>query len=129
MQSARSAAFVCGPGLQFFLVLHPLVGTSLHLRGCILVIMLARRRRERSVAGTFTYIYDCEEPLPIQGSCATHRARAAGAQRPTEMLPALQGLLLEEPDLSGPVRENIEKFVASRLLSSHPISVSHWDRK
>jgi len=59
-------------------------------------------------------------------------------QRLTEMLPAPQGLLLEEPcplglveepDLSGPVQENIEKFVASRLLSSHPISVSHWDRK
>ncbi len=50
-------------------------------------------------------------------------------QRLTEMLPALQGLLLEEPDLSAPVREYIEKFVASRLLSSHPISVSHWDRK
>jgi len=59
-------------------------------------------------------------------------------QRLTEVLPALQGLLLEgpcslglveEPDLSGPVLENVGKFVASRLLSSHPIAVSHWDRK
>jgi hypothetical protein len=59
-------------------------------------------------------------------------------QRLTEVLPALQDLLLEEPcplglveepHLSGPVQENIEKFVASRLLSNHPIVVSHWDRK
>ena len=59
-------------------------------------------------------------------------------QRVTEVLPALQGLLLEErcllglveePHLSGSVQKDIEKFVASRLLSSHPIAVSHWDRK
>jgi hypothetical protein len=50
-------------------------------------------------------------------------------ERLTEVLPALQDLLLEEPYLSGPVQETIEKFVDSRLLSSHPIAVSHWDRK
>jgi len=58
-------------------------------------------------------------------------------ERLTEVLPALQGLWLEEPcplglaehRLSGPVQEAIEKFVASRLLSGHPIAVSLWDRK
>jgi hypothetical protein len=61
-------------------------------------------------------------------------------QRLTEVLPALQGLLLEpeepcplglveEPHLSGPVQENIEKFVALRQFFSHPIAISHWDRK
>jgi len=59
-------------------------------------------------------------------------------QRLTEVLPDLQGLLLEEPfplglveepHLSGPVQENIGKFLAARRLSSHPIVVSHWDRK
>ena len=61
-------------------------------------------------------------------------------QRPTEVLPALQVLLLEpeepcllglieEPHPSGPVEENIEKFVALRQLSSHPIAISRWDRK
>src|SRR6266576_1463495 len=74
-------SFVSQVCRSIFLVPHSLVGTSLHLRGCILAITLARRHRERSVAGTFTSIYDCEEPLPIQGSCATHRARAAGARR------------------------------------------------
>ena len=58
--------------------------------------------------------------------------------RPTEVLPALQGLLLEglwplglveDRSLSGPVLETIEKFVASRQLSGHPIAVSPWDRK
>jgi hypothetical protein len=59
-------------------------------------------------------------------------------KRLTNVLPALQGLLLEEPwplglveepHLSGAVRETIEKFVASRLLHGHSIAVSHWDRK
>jgi hypothetical protein len=59
-------------------------------------------------------------------------------RRLTDVLPVLQGLWLEEPcplglvqepHLSGPVQENIDKFIASRLLSSHPIAVSPWDRK
>jgi hypothetical protein len=47
----------------------------------------------------------------------------------TKELPALQSLLLEEPHLSGPVQETIEKFVTSRLLYGHPIVVSQWGRK
>jgi hypothetical protein len=49
-----------------------------------------------------------------------------------EILPALQGLFLEEVDLAGPVQEAIEKFVAARQLSGHPITVSHyshWDKE
>jgi len=49
-------------------------------------------------------------------------------ERVGEVLPALQSLFLEELHPSGPVQEAIEKFVAVRQLSSHPISVSHWDR-
>jgi hypothetical protein len=45
----------------------------------------------------------------------------------TDMLPALQSLFFEERHPSGPVREAIEKFVAVRQLSGHPIAVSHWD--
>ena len=45
---------------------------------------------------------------------------------PTEMLPALRSLLLEEPRLSGPVQETIEQFVAARKLVGHPISISRW---
>lgn len=50
-------------------------------------------------------------------------------QRLTKVLPALQGILLEEPHLSGPVRETIKKLVTSRLLHGHPIAVSQWERK
>jgi hypothetical protein len=49
-------------------------------------------------------------------------------ERVGEVLPALQSLFLEELHPSRPVQEAIEKFVAMRQLSSHPISVSHWDR-
>jgi len=45
------------------------------------------------------------------------------------VLPALQSLFLEEPRPSRPVQEAIDKFVATRQLSNHPIVVSHWDRK
>jgi len=52
-------------------------------------------------------------------------------ERASEVLPALQSLFLEEPHPAspGPVQGAIEKFVAARQLSSHPISVSHWDRE
>ena len=49
-------------------------------------------------------------------------------ERVTEALPALQSLFLEEPLPSGPVQENIEKFVAARQLAGHPITVSCWKR-
>ena len=47
--------------------------------------------------------------------------------RVTEVLPALQTLFLEIPRASGPVQESIEKFVAARQLSGHPIAVSFWE--
>jgi hypothetical protein len=47
-------------------------------------------------------------------------------ERVVEILPALQGLFLEEVNLAGPVQEAIEKFAAARQLSSHPIAVSHY---
>jgi hypothetical protein len=47
----------------------------------------------------------------------------------TEILPALQSLYLEELHPLRPVQEAVDKFVATRHLSNHPIVVSHWDRK
>jgi len=47
-------------------------------------------------------------------------------ERVVEIFPALQCLFLEEINLAGPVQEAIEKFVAGRQLSSHPITVSHY---
>jgi hypothetical protein len=48
--------------------------------------------------------------------------------RTTEVLPTLQNILLEEPQLSGPVQEGIQQLVATRQVSSHPIAVSRWVR-
>ena len=48
----------------------------------------------------------------------------------TEMLPALQGLFLEVPQPSEPVKKVIRKFIFSRQLSGFPIAVHHrnsWD--
>jgi F-box-like len=47
----------------------------------------------------------------------------------TGVLPALQTLLLEDVSLSGPVQEVIGSFVSGRQFSSHPVAVSHWERK
>jgi len=46
----------------------------------------------------------------------------------TEVLPALQDILLEELQPSGPVRESIEQFISARQLTSNPVAVSLWDR-
>jgi len=48
--------------------------------------------------------------------------------RVTEALPALQNLFLEEVHPSKPVKKAIEKFVAARRVSNHPITVSQWER-
>jgi hypothetical protein len=50
-------------------------------------------------------------------------------ERVTEVLHALQTLFLEEKLPSGPVQENIRKFVAARQLTSHPITVARWERE
>jgi hypothetical protein len=47
-------------------------------------------------------------------------------ERIVEILPALQGLFLEEARPARPVRKAISQFVAARQLSSHPITVSRW---
>jgi len=50
--------------------------------------------------------------------------------RLTEVLPKLQHIFVEELEPSGPIRENIGKFVAARQLSSHSqaIAISVWDK-
>ena len=49
--------------------------------------------------------------------------------RAVEVLPALQNLYLEELHASGVVQEAISQFYFARLLSSHPVAVSPWERK
>ena len=49
-------------------------------------------------------------------------------ERITEVLPSLQNIFVEGLEPSGPFQENIEQFVATRLLSDHPIAISDWDK-
>ena len=49
--------------------------------------------------------------------------------RITEVLPALQNIILEPADLEpGPFRESFWQLVAARRLTGHPIAVSRWER-
>jgi hypothetical protein len=48
--------------------------------------------------------------------------------RTTDVLPALENLFLEGFQPSGPLHQGIEKFVAARRLTGHPVAVSRWDR-
>ena len=48
--------------------------------------------------------------------------------RTTEVLPTLENILLEGLSPSGPLQKGIEKFVAARQLTSHPVAVSRWER-
>ena len=47
--------------------------------------------------------------------------------RMMEVLPALQNISLRGLQPSGPVQEDIRQFVASRQVTSRPITVSRWD--
>ena len=51
----------------------------------------------------------------------------AGA-RTTEVLPALDNIFLEGLQPLRPFHEGIERFVAARQLTSHPVAVSRWDK-
>jgi hypothetical protein len=68
------------------------------------------------------YLYLCKKLPPL---IAPTLQELVG-ERETEVLPALQTILLQETLSSGPVPETIGKFVAERELSSHPITLSHW---
>ena len=48
--------------------------------------------------------------------------------RTTEVLPALQNVLLEGFQPSEPVHEGIRQFVSARQLSSRPVAISAWER-
>jgi hypothetical protein len=48
-------------------------------------------------------------------------------ERSTEVLPTLENIFLEEFQPSGPLHEGIEKFVAARMLTGHPMAVSRWE--
>jgi hypothetical protein len=48
--------------------------------------------------------------------------------RATEVLPALQNVLLEVFQQSEPFQEGIAQFISVRRLTNHPVAISTWDR-
>jgi len=70
MQKLGSAGFDSGTVLYLMLGLMSVSffqpGGPLHLQTSMLPIKLARRHREREVAGTLAAIHYCEEALPSQ---------------------------------------------------------------
>ena len=44
------------------------------------------------------------------------------------VLPALENIFLEGPQVSGPGQEVIKRFVARRQFLGHPVTVSRWNR-
>ena len=85
--------------------------------------------REGVASRPWTYRH--EGSLPIRENCAFNRTRDTRlvGEKVTEVLPALQCLLLEGLHTSGPVLEAISPFITAREQSTHPIVASYWDRK
>ena len=67
-------------------------------------------------------LYICKEFT----QCIALALQELVGERVADALPALEFLWLEGLQPSGPVHEGIERFVAARRLSSHPVVVSHW---
>ena len=67
-------------------------------------------------------LYLCEEFVP---RIAPALEELGG--RTTVALSTLDNIFLEGFQPSGPLHKDIEKFVAARRLTSHPVVVSHWD--
>ena len=79
----------------------------------------------------FFHPFTCVKNLYVCEECAQHIAPALQeivGERVTDVLPALEGLFLEDLPPSGPVQEAIGQFVAARRLLGHPVAVSDWNR-
>ena len=61
--------------------------------------------------------------------CIVPLLKGLVGERVSEVLPALECLLLEELQPSGPVQECIRQFVDARQHLAHPVAVSRWNRK
>ncbi len=68
--------------------------------------------------------------LYLSGECISRIAPALQelvGGRTTEVLPTLENIFLEGFQTYGLLHGDIEKFVATRQLTSHPVTVSGWD--
>jgi hypothetical protein len=70
------------------------------------------------------HLYLCKESAPH----IVHALQELLGGRTTEVLPTLQRIFSQKLRPSGPVQEGIRQFVAMRQVTSHPITVSRWDR-
>jgi hypothetical protein len=69
-------------------------------------------------------LYVCKE----LAKCFALALKDLVGERVTDVLPALECLLLEELQPSGVIQETIEPFVAARQLLGNPVAVSCWDK-
>ena len=77
------------------------------------------------------YLFTTAKNLYLSEKIASHIVPALQellGGRTTEVLPTLQNIYVEELQPSGPVQEGVGKFIAARQVTSHPITVSRWDR-
>jgi hypothetical protein len=68
-------------------------------------------------------LFLCEKIVPRIAPALQELVRA----RTTEVLPTLENIFMKGLQPSGTLQEEIEKFVAARQLTSHPVAVSGWD--
>ena len=73
---------------------------------------------------TVKNLYVCKEFT----NCIASALQELVGKRVIDALPALESLLLEEPQPSGPVQEAIGRFVGARQILGHPVTVSQWNR-
>jgi hypothetical protein len=65
--------------------------------------------------------------LYISKTIAPHIGPTLREGRATDVLPTLENIFLEGLESSGPVQEEIGRFVAARQVSSHPVTISLWE--
>ena len=114
------------------LALHPLLTTdNLYLEGSRFPLLLRTRGIENTVwldlllpSTAVKNLYLSEAFWP---RIAPALQELAGG-RTTEVLPALQNVLLEGFQPSEPVQEGIAEFISARQLTNHPVAISVWDR-
>jgi len=78
---------------------------------------------------TFTSVKDLYLSKGIAPSLVAVQQRLIGdTGRIAEVLPSLQNIFVEGLESSGPLQENIGRFVTARQLSGHPIAIFVWDK-
>ena len=114
--------------------------SSLHVPSTVEVLYIEHRHRRLvwkndAIENTlwlqlllpFTAVKDLYVSKEFGPGIAAALQELVGA-RITDVLPSLQNIFMERLKASRPLEENIGRFVAARLLSDHPITISAWDK-